>query len=100
MQFSPTGATLINLTSMNDNNLDDDWTPLVTLASGFEADITVALLEAHDVPAERDGNDTVGIFGPGFQGATARGVTVLVPFSRLEEARGILASPRELPDED
>jgi hypothetical protein len=42
----------------------------------------------------------VGIFGPGFQGATARGVTVLVPFSRLEEARAILASPRELPDED
>lgn len=73
-----------------------DWTPLVTLASGFEADITIALLEAHDIPAERDGNDTVGIFGPGFQGATARGVTVLVPARRLTEAQSVLAAPRAL----
>ena len=76
-----------------------DWTPLVTLASGFEADITIALLEAHDIPAERDGNDTVGIFGPGFQGATSRGVTILVPANRLAEAESVLAEPRELPDD-
>ncbi|AMW06092.1 putative signal transducing protein [Gemmatimonas phototrophica] len=76
-----------------------DWTSLVTLASGFEADITIALLEAHDIPAERDGNDTVGIFGPGFQGATSRGVTILVPAKRLAEAQAILAEPRELPDD-
>jgi hypothetical protein len=80
--------------------MQDEWMPLVTLASGFEADITIALLEAHDIPAERDGNDTVGIFGPGFQGATARGVTVLVPAWKLAEAKAVLAEPRVLPEDE
>jgi hypothetical protein len=38
----------------------------------------------------RDSNDTVGIFGPGFQGATARGVSVLVPEAFVDEARELL----------
>jgi hypothetical protein len=80
--------------------MHDEWTPLVTLASGFEADIMIALLEAHDIPAERDGNDTVGIFGPGFQGATSRGVTILVPAQRLAEAQAVLAAPRALTDDE
>lgn len=38
----------------------------------------------------RDSNDTVGIFGPGFQGATAQGFTVRVPAAALEEARAVV----------
>jgi Putative prokaryotic signal transducing protein len=79
--------------------MNAEWTPLITLASGFEADITIALLEANDIPAQRDGNDTVGIFGPGFQGATSRGVTILVPARRLAEAQALLDEPRELADD-
>ena len=66
------------------------WREVATFASGFEADLAIAQLGAARIPAVRDNNDTVGIFGPGFQGATARGVTVLVPLDALEEARVVL----------
>jgi hypothetical protein len=70
---------------------DDEWTVLATYASGFEADLAVALLEAAEIPAMRDSNDTVGIFGPGFQGATSRGVVVRVPAAALEDARAVVS---------
>jgi hypothetical protein len=63
-----------------------EWAVFATYASGFEADLAMALLEAADIPAIRDNNDTVGIFGPGFQGPTARGITVRVPAAALEAA--------------
>lgn len=53
--------------------------------------MVIARLEAEDIPAMRDDNDGVGIFGFGFQGATARGVTVRVPENALDEARALLA---------
>jgi len=66
------------------------WVDLATFASGFEADLAGAKLEVAGIPFVRDGNDTVGIFGPGFQGATARGVTVRVPAESLDDARAAL----------
>jgi len=70
---------------------DNEWRVLATYASGFEADLVMARLEAAEIPAARDNNDTVGIFGPGFQGPTSRGVTVRVPADALDEARAILS---------
>ena len=64
-----------------------EWRAVATYASGFEADFAIAQLEAAEIPAVRNSNDTVGIFGPGFQGATSHGVTVLVPAAALEDAR-------------
>jgi hypothetical protein len=52
---------------------ESGWRVLATYASGFEADLAMAQLEAAEIPAVRDSNDSVGIFGPGFRGATARG---------------------------
>ena len=72
------------------------WVTAATYASGFGADLAVASLEARGVPARARSNDIVGIFGPGFAGATARGVDVLVPEPALEAARTALA--REAPD--
>lgn len=66
---------------------DSEWRVLKTYASGFEADIAIAILEAAEIPAIRDNNDTVGLFGPGFQGASARGITVRVPVAEWEAAR-------------
>ena len=66
------------------------WSDVATFASGFDADLAIAQLEAAGIDAVRDNNDTVGIFGPGFQGATGRGVTVRVPADSLDEARAIL----------
>jgi hypothetical protein len=47
----------------------------------------MAQLEAAEIPAVRDGNDSVGIVGPGFQGATTKGFTVRVPAGALKDAR-------------
>lgn len=71
------------------------WCALHTFASGFEADMLIARLEAEDIPAMRDDNDSIGIVGPGFQGATARGVTVRVPEGALEQARELLREIEE-----
>ena len=66
------------------------WVPVAVYAAGFEADFALAQLESAGILAVRRDNDTVGIFGPGFQGATSRGVAVLVPSDAIEEARSIL----------
>jgi hypothetical protein len=71
------------------------WADVATFASGFEADLAIAQLGSAGIPAVRDNNDTVGIFGPGFQGATAHGVTVRVPVQSLTAARAVLAPPDE-----
>ena len=67
-----------------------DWIKLANFASGLEADITVERLRAAGLHAEARGNDVVGIFGPGFQGTTARGVDVFVPMNELGDARELL----------
>ena len=72
---------------MRQKKNEHGWRVLATYVSGFDADVAMAQLEAAKIPAVRNNNDTVGIFGPGFQGPTARGVTVLVPAGALEAAR-------------
>lgn len=76
---------------------ESEWRVLNTYASGFEADLALALLEAAGIPAVRDSHDSVGIFGPGFQGATARGVTVRVPAAALDDARMAVSLARDNP---
>jgi len=66
---------------------ESGWRVLATFPSGFEADLAMAQLEAAEIPAIRDSHDSVGIFGPGFQGATAQGFTIRVPAAALEDAR-------------
>jgi hypothetical protein len=66
------------------------WIPVATYAAGVEADFAVARLEAAGIVAVARGNDITGIFGPGFGGATARGVDVLVPSDAVDAAREIL----------
>jgi len=66
------------------------WFDVATFASGFQADIAISRLEAAGIRAARDDNDTVGIFGPGFQGVTAKGVTVRVPTASRDDALAVL----------
>lgn len=68
------------------------WVTVTTCSSGLEADFAVQQLESAGVDAIARGNDIVGIFGPGFSGATARGVDVMVPSNMLTEAREILGA--------
>jgi len=67
------------------------WIPVADFASTFEADLAVARLESAGILAVSRGNDIVGVFGPGFAGASARGVRVLVPSDAVDAAREILA---------
>lgn len=76
------------------------WAKLVNLGSAFEADMLVEQLHAAGIDATVRGNDIVGIFGPGFQGTTARGVDVLVPDDELERAREVLSDFQEPLDDD
>ena len=80
----------------NPTSPDTEWSVLATYASGFEADLVIERLRAADIPALRDSNDTVGIFGPGFQGASAKGIKVLVPTEALEDARELVEPSDDL----
>ena len=71
------------------------WIPVASFGAAFEADIAVARLEAAGLLAIARGNDIVGLFGPGFGGASSRGVEVLVPSDALDAAREILDDPVE-----
>ena len=68
------------------------WIPVARYAAGYEADLAVARLEAAGILAVARGNDITGIFGPGFSGASARGVDVLVVSDAADAAREILAT--------
>jgi hypothetical protein len=70
---------------------DVRWVSVATYTSGLEADIAVDRLEGAGILAVARGNDIVGVFGPGFAGATSRGVDVLVPSDAVVEARDILS---------
>lgn len=64
---------------------------LTNVPTALEADMFVEQLKSAGIPAVSRGVDITGIFGPGFQGATARGVDVLVPQEQADEAREFLA---------
>ncbi len=67
-----------------------NWVTIARYVAGYEADLAVARLDAAGIDAIRRGNDTVGVFGPGFEGPTARGVDVLVPSIVVAAAREVL----------
>jgi hypothetical protein len=75
------------------------WVRVANLGSGWEADLAVARLSAEGIPARANGNDLVGIFGPGFMGANPRGFFVEVPAPFSARAQYILAQPAAPPDE-
>jgi hypothetical protein len=70
------------------------WVKLTNVATALEADMLVEHLRAARIQAVARGNDITGIFGPGFGGATARGVDVFVASIHLHTARQILADYR------
>jgi hypothetical protein len=65
-------------------------TVIANFGSALEAELAVEQLRGQSIPAQARGKDIVGIFGPGFQGTTARGVDVVVPTELAEAAREIL----------
>ncbi len=78
------------------------WIKLETFNAGYQADIVVELLHQADIPTLVQGPEA-GIYGFGFGGMTAKGVTIKVPSDRLQEARDLLEASStpdtEEPDE-
>jgi hypothetical protein len=70
---------------------DIPWVVARRYGAVYEADIAAAVLGAAGIEARVSGRDVVGIFGPGFGGATAQGVELLVPADQLAEAEEVLA---------
>ncbi|HEY4132519.1 MAG TPA: DUF2007 domain-containing protein [Gemmatimonadaceae bacterium] len=70
--------------------MTNTWARLANYGSGLEADVVVERLRAAGIEAVARGNDIVGIFGPAFQGTTARGVDVLVFERDLRAAQSLL----------
>ena len=68
-----------------------EWVPIATYAREYEAEIGRAVLQAGGFDARVEGGERIAIFGPGFAGATPRGVRVLVPSDQLAAARTYLA---------
>lgn len=65
---------------------DEHFVLLASFATGFEADLARATLEAEEIPVLVKGPQ-VGIFGSGFQGNVLGGVELHVPASALSRAR-------------
>lgn len=71
--------------------MSDDirWERLATFPAAYSADMARQRLEAEGIPVVVL-NDQTGIFGPGFSGATAVGVTLLAASDRMDEARELI----------
>jgi Putative prokaryotic signal transducing protein len=65
------------------------WARAATFKAAHEAELARQQLEAEDIPVALRG-DVTGIFGPGYMGPSPRGVTVLVPSDRVQEARELI----------
>ena len=66
-----------------------EWVVLREYPSQVEADVDAGILEGNGLPFRVQG-PPIGIFGPGFVGATATGVRLLVPRDRVDEAELLL----------
>jgi hypothetical protein len=73
---------------------DNTWVALAEYGSRLEADFVNGILEEAGIPVLVKGPIT-GVFGPGFAGATAEGVTLFVPKDRLEDARDLISNSPE-----
>lgn len=80
---------------MSESSASSRWVACREFGNELEASIAVAILDGSGIPAIIRSNDSVGLFGPAFQGFSAHGVTLMVPSSALEAARTTLALARE-----
>jgi len=68
----------------------DRWEPVASYAALYEAEMAQGRLDSVRIPSRLDQQGGVGMFGPGHQGTSVRGVVLLVPRERLAEARNAL----------
>ncbi len=79
---------------MSDSSNRSRWVACQEFGNELEASIAVAILDGSGIPAIIRSNDSVGLFGPAFQGFSSHGVTLMVPSAALEAAKTTLALAR------
>ncbi len=75
-----------------------DWQVVATFGAIHEADLAQGRLEASGIPTRVDKRGAIGLFGPGFAGDSVRGVAILVPRTKVEEARLALDLDQKSPE--
>jgi hypothetical protein len=75
-----------------------DWTAVASYGAKWEVELPRQHLEEEGIPVLVKGDES-GIWGPAFAGPTSRGITLLVPAARVDEAKVLLdaLSPAEKP---
>ncbi|KPK01712.1 MAG: hypothetical protein AMS20_13080 [Gemmatimonas sp. SG8_28] len=63
------------------------WEVVATYGATYEAELGAGRLRTVGIPSRIDQRGGVGLFGPAHQGRSVRGVALLVPKDRLEDAR-------------
>ncbi len=66
------------------------WATVATYGATFEAEMAAGRLESVGIPSRIDQRGAVGLFGPGHQGRTVRGVALMVPANKLDDAKAAL----------
>jgi hypothetical protein len=67
-----------------------EWAAVREYVAAPVAELHRQILECADIPVMLRGPIT-GVFGPGFAGPTAQGVTLLVPADRYDDAVELLS---------
>jgi len=66
------------------------WIPIAEFTAMFEAEFAASRLESAGIDSRINQQENAGVFGPGFAGASVRGVQLLVHPAELETAREAL----------
>jgi hypothetical protein len=66
------------------------WEVVATFGALYEAELAAGRLRSAGIDSRIDQRGNVGLFGPGHQGRSIRGVALLVSADRLHAARNAL----------
>ena len=66
------------------------WEVVATFGALYEAELAAGRLASAGIGSRIDQRGAVGLFGPGPQGRSIRGIALLVPADRLQDARDAL----------
>ena len=82
-----------------ETDINEEWVFLVNVKDEIEGDSIEALMDSCGIPVLRAHNDYSTLANV-YTGKSNFGADLLVPESRLEEAKGILSSTAELEEDD
>lgn len=85
--------------TVNEDVSEDERALLITVDDSMEADILESKLGASGIPVSRKYRES-GAYLTLLLGKSSFGVDIFVPKDRLEEARAVLESARNIRDED